>query len=251
MRKFENISYSAKHNEKLDVYLPDGKGFKTVVYFHGGGLEVHGKAYESVVGIAESFVKAGYAFVSADYRIYPQAKFPEFIEDAADTVAFVKEHLPEWGGNGEIIVSGQSAGAWLSLMLCMDKRYLNAVGIDTLSINGWIIDSAQTTSHFNVLKYETGENTLAQRINEFAPVYFVGEKTEFTKVLLIFYENDMPCRYEQNMLFYKAVKAFNDKADIEFVVLPGGHCHGSNEKDDDGEYAYVKTALGWLKDKNL
>ena len=247
MKKIENVNYSEKHNEKLDVYLPDGKGFKTVVYFHGGGLEVHGKAYESVVGIAESFVKAGYAFVSADYRIYPTAKFPEFIEDAADAVAFVKKRINEWGGSGELIVSGQSAGAWLSLMLCMDERYLNAVGIDSLSINGWIIDSAQTTSHFNVLKYENGENTLAQRINEFAPIYYVGEKTEFSKILLIFYENDMPCRFEQNMLFYKAVKAFNDKADISFVVLPGGHCHGSNEKDADGEYAYVKTALEWLK----
>ncbi len=251
MKKIEDVSYTIKHNERLDVYLPDGKGFKTVVYFHGGGLEVHGKACESAVDIAESFIKAGYAFVSADYRIYPQAKFPEFVEDSADTVAFVKKHLPEWGGNGEIIVSGQSAGAWLSLMLCMDKRYLNAVGIDTLSISGWIIDSAQTTSHFNVLKYETGVHPLSQRISEFAPIYFIGEKTEFTKVLLIFYENDMPCRYEQNMLFYKAVKAFNNQADIEYVVLPGTHCHGSSVKDDDGEYAYVKTALKWLKEKNL
>ena len=251
MKKIENIGYSAKHNEKLDLYLPDGKGFKTVVYFHGGGLEVHGKACESVVGIAESFVKAGYAFVSADYRIYPEAKFPEFIEDAAEAVAFVQKNMTKWGGSGEMIVSGQSAGAWLSLMLCMEPRFLNDIGTDPLGIKGWIIDSAQTTSHFNVLKYESGENTLAQRINEFAPLYYVGEKTKFTKILLVLYENDMPCRFEQNMLFYKAVKAFNDKADIKYVVLPGGHCHGSNEKDDDGEYAYVKTAFDWLRENDL
>ena len=251
MKKTENIIYSEKHNEKLDVYLPDTKGFKTIVYFHGGGLVVHGKDYESIVGIAESFVKAGYAFVSADYRIYPQAKFPEFIEDAADAVAFVKNNVGKWGGSGDIIVSGQSAGAWLSLMMCMDKRYLNAVGVDPLSIKAWIIDSAQTTSHFNVLKYESGEDTLAQRINEFAPIYYVGADTSFTKILLIFYENDMPCRPEQNMLFYKAVKAFNGNADIEYAVLDGGHCQGSNEKDPDGEYAYVKIALAYLDRKVL
>ena len=68
----------------------------------------------------------GYAFVSADYRIYPNAKFPEFILDAAKAVSFVKENLQDWGGNGDIIVSGQSAGAWLSLILCMDKRYLTS-----------------------------------------------------------------------------------------------------------------------------
>ena len=251
MRKIENIGYSVKHNEKLDVYLPDQKGFKTVVYFHGGGLEVHGKAYESVVGIAESYVKAGYGFVSVDYRIYPQAKFPEFIIDAADAVAYTERHIKEWGGNGDIIVSGQSAGAWLSLMLCVDTRYLSAVGIDPLSVKAWIIDSAQTTSHFNVLKYESGEHTLAQRINEFAPLYFIGEKTEFTKILLIVYENDMPCRLEQNMLFYKAIKAFNDKADVKIEVLCGGHCQGSNERGDDGEYPYCKTAFKWLKENDL
>ena len=249
--KIKEIKYSVKHNEKLDVYLPDCKGFKTVVYFHGGGLITHGKADENTVNIAESFVKAGYAFVSADYRIYPDAKFPEFIEDAADAVLYVKKHIQEWGGSEDIIISGQSAGAWLALMLCLDKRYLESVGISPLCIKGWIIDSAQTTAHFNVLHYELGAHTLAQRINEFAPLFFVDNDTAFTKMLLIFYEEDMPCRYEQNLLFYKTIKAFNKEADVSYQVLNGTHCHGSCVKDEDGEYPYVKTAMKWLKEKNL
>ncbi|MBQ8375048.1 MAG: alpha/beta hydrolase [Clostridia bacterium] len=251
MRKFENISYSSACEEALDAYLPEANGFTTVVYFHGGGLVSHGKSCESLVNIAGSFVKKGYAFVSVEYRIYPNAKFPEFIEDAAAAVAYVKKQIPDWGGNGKIIITGQSAGAWLSLMLCLEKKYLNAVGIDPLEIEGWIIDSAQTTAHFNVLKYELGEHPLSQRINEFAPQYFVNEATKFTKMLLIFYEHDMACRYEQNMLFYKSVLAFNKEADICYQVLPGGHCHGSSVKDDDGEYAYVKTAFRWLEEKDL
>ena len=225
--------------------------FKTIVYFHGGGIEVHGRACESAVGIAESFVRAGYAFVSADYRIYPDSKFPEFLEDASEVIRFVKKNISKWEGNGDIIISGQSAGAWISLMLCFDKHYLNDVGIEPQEIKGWLIDSAQTTAHFNVLKYELGESPNAQRINEYAPQYFVNERSSFTKILLIFYKNDIPCRYEQNMLFYKSILAFNNNADINYQVLEGEHCHGSSIRDADGEYAYVKVALNWLKEKKI
>ena len=252
MKTIKNLKYCEQNNENLDVYLPGKTWFTTVVCFHGGGLECHGKDAENFVQIAESFVKAGYGFVSANYRIYPQAKFPEFIQDAAAALAFVKKKIKnEWEGNGDIIVTGQSAGAWLALMLCLNKTYLNAVGINPLEIKAWIIDSAQTTAHFNVLRYEKGESPKLQRINEYAPLYYVDENTKFTKILLIVYENDMPCRYEQNMLFYKSILAFNKNAEISYQILPGGHCLGSSVKDSDGEYAYVKTAMKWLQNNNI
>ncbi len=251
MKTMENVVYSQKHQQKVDVYLPDGGDFTTVVYFHGGGLQWGSKNKENFVEIAYSFVKKGYAFVSVDYRMYPNAKFPDYLVDAADAVAFVKENILAWGGNGKIIVSGQSAGAWMSLMLCLDKKYLGGSGIDSSAIDGWIIDSAQTTSHFNVLQKERGEHAFAQRVDEYAPLYFVDENTAFSKMLLIFYEKDMPMRPEQNMLFYKTVLAFNKDADIEYKQLSGGHCHGSEQKDDDGEYAFVKTAFAWLDKKGI
>ena len=67
---------------------------------------------------------AGYAFASVEYRMYPTAKFPDYLEDCASATAFVKAFVQEKGGNGEMVLSGQSAGAWLSLMLCMDRKYL-------------------------------------------------------------------------------------------------------------------------------
>ena len=126
-------------------------------------------------------------------------------------------------------------------------KFLEVNAIENKEIAGWIIDSSQTTAHFNVLKYELGADTREQRINEFAPQYFVSEKTDFSKMLLIFYENDMCCRYEQNMLFYKSILAFNEQANIVYKVLSGGHCRGSSEPNEDGKYDYVETMLQWLK----
>ena len=248
----KDILYNDEYADcKLDVYLPDSNSFSTVIWFHGGGLEAHGKDSKSAVEIADRFTKKGFAFVSADYRIYPNAKFPDFLHDGADVVRYVKNAIPKWGGNGEIILSGQSAGAWIALMLCFDPRYLNGVGIEPTEIRAWIIDSAQTTAHFNVLKYELGEDPNIQRINQFAPQYYVNENTAFSKILLIFYEKDIPCRYEQNMLFYKSILTLDQNADIDYRILSGSHCHGSTEKDEDGEYAYTKIAFAWMKERKI
>ena len=98
--------------------------------------------------MAAAFTAAGYALASVEYRKYPNAKFPDFLLDGAKATAFVKNLVKDYGGNGEIIIAGQSAGAWMSLMLCLNKEYLANEGIASEEIKDWIIDSAQTTSHF-------------------------------------------------------------------------------------------------------
>ena len=252
MQVYKDVAYGTLEKQKCDMYLPETQGFSTIVYFHGGGLVKGSKYSESKVEIASSFVKNGYGFVSVGYRLYTDgAKYPDYLTDAAASIAFVREEAKKHGGSGRILVSGQSAGAWISLILCMNKAFLTAVGVDPLEIEGWIIDSAQTTSHFNVLEHETGQNRKLQRIDEFAPLYYVDEKMKFTKILLLFYENDMVCRPEQNVLFYTAIRNFDSEADIEYRQLPGKHCYGSTHKEEDGEYRYVKEALRWLTEKGL
>ena len=153
MRKQKNVLYN--ENCALDAYLPPVDGFTTILYFHGGGLVEGDKADKNNLELAEAFVEAGYAFVSANYRMYTQgAKYPDFLEDAAQAVAFVKENYADKLGNGIVLISGQSAGAWLSAMLCMDKQWLAGVGLDAEKIDGWLLDSAQMTSHFRLLERE-------------------------------------------------------------------------------------------------
>ena len=240
MKTIKDVSYGKFSENKLDMYLPE------TANFHGGGLTSCKKSDDAYVSMASDFVDKGYAFISVEYRMYPTAKCPDFINDCALAVAWVKENLKNYGASGEIYVSGQSAGAWLALMLCLNENYLKEVGVSPMEIKGWIIDSAQITTHFNVLKFEKGLNPDLQRIDEYAPIYFVNEETKFTKMLTLFYENDIPCRAEQNMLFIKAVKHFNKNANLEYKQLEGWHCKGSQVREDDGEYAYVKESLRWL-----
>ena len=249
MKIIKDIRYSQDSEQcRLDAYLPERENAPSIVYFHGGGLEGGQKGDECYVGLATALVKRGYAFFSVEYRLYTNgAKFPEYLVDCAKAVAFVKDNYAK----GQLFVSGQSAGAWISLMLCLDKKYLADVGLDSACIDGWIIDSAQTTSHYNVLKFEKGLEPRLQRIDEFAPLYYVDENTDFSKMLIFFYEEDIPCRLEQNMLFIKDVLHFNGNANIKYKCLPGGHCHGSTHTDEDGEYPVVKEMLKWFEEKEV
>ena len=134
MNIIKDLYYGEKPLNKLDFYIPDNKDFTTIVYFHGGGLKEGDKSDHNYVDFGKTFTDNGYAFVSVNYRMYPKNKFPDFLYDAANSIKYVFDHIKEYNGSGEVIVSGQSAGAWMSLMIALDNKYLNSVGIDPFDI---------------------------------------------------------------------------------------------------------------------
>lgn len=223
----------------MDLFLPEQEEFFTIVHFHGGGLIEGDKG--DTHQYAEHLAKAGFAVATANYSLLPNNKFPSFVEDAAQAVKYVLENINQYGKSKGIIVAGQSAGAYLTLMLCLNKEYLKSVGIDNKIIKGWISDAGQPTSHFNILKYEKGLDPLLQRIDETAPLYYVNDQAEFSHLFLLTYEEDLPNRLEQNKLLYSSIKTFNKEADVILKVLNGYHCHGSSELDEDNEYEVVKV----------
>ena len=68
MKKILDREYN--DNCALDIYLPEQTEFSTVIYFYGGGMV--GGDRKTVGWLAESFVKAGFGFVAANYRTYSE-----------------------------------------------------------------------------------------------------------------------------------------------------------------------------------
>lgn len=205
MNVIRDIVYGEEDLEaqKLDIYLPEGEATDLVIYFHGGALEEGDKSNNRLEGLAGY----GKAVISANYRMYPEAVFPQFIEDAALAVKWAKEHIREYAPVRRIFVAGSSAGAYLTAMLAFDRRDLGKHGIDTLDISGYVINSGQMTTHFNVLR-ERGIDTRRILVDEAAPVYFLDENTVFPNIFVIVADNDMPCRLEQNRMFLKTLEMF-------------------------------------------
>lgn len=223
MKELLDLHYTSDNdsNRMLDIYLPEKDNFTTVLWFHGGGI-VNGsrRGGDRPMGL----IKEGIAVVSADYRMYPDAKFPDFIVDAANAVAFTVKKMKELGGNGKLFIGGSSAGAYLTMMLCMNKEFLKNAGVnEETDITGFISDSSQMFTHFNVLK-EMGKNPNIEYIDEKAPIYYVNDTLTLRPLLLIYYEKDMICRPEENRLFFTSVKRFLPKNDIKLIALEGGHC---------------------------
>ena len=227
------------------MFLPDQEEFFTIIHFHGGGL-VEGDKGDSH-DYCEHLAKLGFAVATANYSLLTEKRFPECLYDAAKAVRYVFDNISQYGKSKGFIISGQSAGAYITLMLCLHEEYLQYVDIHNEDIIGWISDAGQTTTHFNLLKYERGLDPMLQRIDDSAPLYYVNDKTKLSHLLLMAYEKDLPNRVEQNKLLMSAIKNYNKNADVEFKLLKEWHCHGSSALDEDGEYEAVKVIKQWAK----
>lgn len=242
MRTDKNLKYaSISPLDILDIYYADNP-LGVIIYFHGGGFEEGDKCDEHLVAISESFANKGYTFVNVNYSLYPNTKFPSFLVEAAKAVKFVCDYLHVRNP----YISGTSAGAYVAMMLCFNKTFLKDEGIDPLDIKGWIFESGQPTSHFNLMHFEKGLDPMLQRIDELAPLYYVDKDVKLSKALSILYTDDLPNRYEQNKLLISAVKTFNKDVILDDILLKGNHCEGSSHIDETGDFPFVYETIKWI-----
>lgn len=207
----QNVSYTSADEQDdyrkercvLDIYYPEtDKGFATLVWFHGGGLEKGNK------DLLDGFRRQGFAVVSVNYRLFPQCKCPDYIEDAAMAVAWTFENIEKYGGNkDQIYVSGHSAGGYLTLMVTLAKEYMEKYGADADKIAKAYPVSGQTVTHYTIRK-ERGLPDGLPVIDEYAPMTHAGRGG--APLVLISGDRDleMLARYEENAHLQVLLKNF-------------------------------------------
>lgn len=137
--KTPDIAYGSDPRQKLDVYQPRqaAAGAPVVVFFYGGSWNSGSRADYDFVG--EALASRGMVVVLADYRLYPQVRYPAFLEDAAGAVAWTHEHIGGFGADPQrLFLMGHSSGAYNAAMLALDPRFLGEVGLTPQIIKGWI-----------------------------------------------------------------------------------------------------------------
>ena len=122
----KNISYGSENRQKLDIYQPDTprENAPVVVFIYGGSWDSGNKGMYKFV--AQNFAANGYTTVVPDYRLYPEVKYPSFLEDTAAAVAEVSKRYPD---RPQILI-GHSAGAYNVVLTSVDHSYLKAVNVD-------------------------------------------------------------------------------------------------------------------------
>lgn len=135
-----DLAYGESARQRIDVYTPTravAGPRPVIVFFHGGRWRFGEKEQYKFVGAA----LAGRGFVAflPNYRLYPEAKLPEFADDAARAVAWARAHAAEYGGDPRhVFLMGHSAGAHLAALIALDGHYLRERGVEPSDLSGVI-----------------------------------------------------------------------------------------------------------------
>ena len=225
-RQTNDISYTVKTDDyarerlKLDIYYPEGqKDCPVIVWFHGGGLVGGNKE------IPAQLKDKGWIVVGVNYRLLPNVTIRETMDDAAEAVAWVFRHAIDYGGDPDkIVVTGHSAGGYISMLLCLNKAWLAAYDIDADRVMMYAPFSGQAVTHYNVRKMQ-GLTPLQVTIDEFAPIYWV--RADCPPFVLICGDRELELygRYDENQYLARMMKLVGHTQTYLYEL--DGHGHGA------------------------
>ncbi len=124
----KNIVYQEVDNFRLKLDIRRNRSLPqnapVLFQIHGGAwTHGYGSKNEQGVPLTVEMAKRGWVCVSIDYRLCPDASFPDHIIDCKKALVWVKEHIREYGGNPDyIVVTGGSAGGHLSSLLALSAN---------------------------------------------------------------------------------------------------------------------------------
>jgi acetyl esterase/lipase len=115
-RSERNVAYGSHPSQILDIYYPRVRSSApapVLVFVHGGGFRGGSPAGNAYQGRAA--LEQGAMYVALGYRVIPDARFPDSVEDVERGLRWLLEHIGELGGDpGRIVLAGHSAGAMLA-----------------------------------------------------------------------------------------------------------------------------------------
>ena len=134
-----DIEYAAGARQRLDVYRPGRltTPAPVIVFLYGGRWKYGTK--DDYLLIANSFARRGWVTVIPNYRLYPEALFPAWVEDGANAVRWTVDNIAQYGGDtSRIIIVGHSAGAHTATLLAFDEHYLRDAGVPARAVKGFV-----------------------------------------------------------------------------------------------------------------
>jgi acetyl esterase/lipase len=106
----------------LDVYRPSDRevvGAPVLIQIHGGGWTLGSKDQQGIP-LMQRMAARGWVCVAINYRLAPRDAFPAQIIDVKRAIAWVKEHIEDYGGDPSyVVLTGGSAGGHLAALAAL------------------------------------------------------------------------------------------------------------------------------------
>ncbi|MBR2523081.1 MAG: alpha/beta hydrolase [Clostridiales bacterium] len=133
----DHVSYGSDKEQYFLYYEPKQPvSDKVVVWVHGGGWNAGNPRFFDYVG--QNMARAGYRFVSIGYRLSPKNKYPVQLEDVCCAYNAAIRYLRDKGiDTSRTVVSGPSAGAHLSSIMCYSKDAQDRYNVDISDVIGF------------------------------------------------------------------------------------------------------------------
>jgi acetyl esterase/lipase len=127
------LAYGPGERHRLDLYLPRRRrrsaAAPLVVFLYGGGWQ--DGARSDYAFVARVLAARGFAVAVPDYRLWPETRWPGFIEDAAAAIAWLRGEAGQAAGapEGPLFLMGHSAGGFIAAALALDPGWLGATAL--------------------------------------------------------------------------------------------------------------------------
>ena len=193
--------YGPDARQQLDIYVPlaEKRQHPTpmVVFFYGGSWSSGDRADYRFVG--EALASRGIITLVADYRLSPQVRYPQFLQDSAKAVKWAFDHARGLGADPQrIYLVGHSAGGYNAAMLALDARWLEAEGLQPAQLAGW----AGLAGAYNFLPIGVPEVQVAFNWPDTAadtqPIYHARSQAGFPPALLLAASSDTSVNPQRN-----------------------------------------------------
>lgn len=209
----------ADNKAKLDLYLPEGRrNAPVIVSYYGNQLMGGDKSEDAYVG--RRFAGAGFVTVVVNYRLSPAVSHPAHVQDAAASLAWVKRHISEYGGNSDqVFIIGYSAGAYLAALLSTDPRYLAAHNLTPGDIRGVVPVSAFYWVERRGVAPDRDKSVWGNDRNvwvDASPAHHL--QAGLPPMLILYAERDEDWRREQNVEIATAMKAAGNTS-VEIAMI--------------------------------
>lgn len=248
-----NIPYDQYKQTVLDILQPKAPSKEKrpgVILIHGGGW-VNGTKEQRVEYAALKYVQRGFVVANVEYRLAGVATAPAAVTDVLKAAQWFRKNAGKYHVDSRrIVVTGDSAGGHLALMVAMTPRSARLGPPATVAavINFYgITDVADQLEGPHMQKYavtwvpeQEGRRELAKRIS---PITYV--RKDLPPILTIHGDADKTVPYEHGANLTRELKQAG--ADARLITVPQAG-HGFPQATLDEQFEHI---FAFLKEKRV